>query len=65
LRLAIRAPWVNDSALEAQIMQLRQAGEVVIQVKEGEAFVSTQYRCDRELLQQGKNWVVTPLRSVK
>ena len=65
LRLAIRAPWVNDSALEAQIMQLRQAGEVVIQVKEGEAFVSTQYRFDRELVQQGKNWVVTPLRSVK
>ena len=65
LRLAIRAPWVNDSALEAQIMQLRQAGEVVIQVKEGEVFLSTQYRCDRELVQQGKNWVVTPLRSLK
>jgi len=65
LRLAIRAPWVHDPALEGQIMQLRQAGEVVIQVKEGEAFLSTQYRCDRELVQQGKNWVVTPLRSVK
>ncbi|MEI7564271.1 MAG: ATP phosphoribosyltransferase regulatory subunit [Burkholderiaceae bacterium] len=65
LRLAIRAPWVHDPALEVQIMQLRQAGEVVIQVKEGETFLSTQYRCDRELVQQGKNWVVTPLRSVK
>ena len=65
LRLAIRAPWVHDPALERQIMQLRQVGEVVIQVKEGETFLSTQYRCDRELVQQGKNWVVTPLRSVK
>lgn len=65
LRLAIRAPWVHDRALEGQIMQLRQAGEVVIQVKEGEEFLSTQYRCDRELVQQAKNWVVTPLRSVK
>ena len=65
LRLAIRAPWVHDPALEAQIMQLRQAGEVVIQVREGEGFFSTQYQCDRELVRQDKNWIVTPLRSVK
>ena len=46
-------------------MQLRQAGEVVFQVREGEGFFSTQYQCDRELVRQDKNWVVTPLRSVK
>ena len=65
LRPAIRAPWLSDAALLAQISQLRLSGEVVIQLDEGEDFFSTQYQCDRELIQQDKNWVVTPLRSVK
>ncbi|MCE7505968.1 ATP phosphoribosyltransferase regulatory subunit [Polynucleobacter sp. IMCC30063] len=65
LRPAIRAPWLSDAALLAQISQLREAGEVVIQIKVGEEFLSSQFQCDRELVQQGKNWVVSPLRSVK
>ncbi len=65
LRPAIRAPWLSDAALLAQISQLRLAGEVVIQLGEGEGFFSTQFQCDRQLVRQDKNWVVTPLRSVK
>ena len=65
LRPVIRAPWLSDAALLAQISQLREAGEVVIQIKVGEELLSSQFQCDRELVQQGKNWVVSPLRSVK
>ena len=65
LRPVIRAPWLSDAALLAQISHLREAGEVVIQIKVGEEFLSSQFQCDRELVQQGKNWVVSPLRSVK
>ena len=57
-RPAIVAPWIDDAALAKQIAQLRQAGEVVIQVPTGDAVETAEYLCDRELVQQGGSWEV-------
>jgi len=55
---AIVAPWIDDVALVNQIAQLRQAGEVVIQVMSGDAVETAEYNCDRELVKQGGSWEV-------
>ena len=57
-RPAIAAPWIDDAALAIQITQLRQAGEVVIQVLTGDAVETAEYLCDRELVKQGGSWEV-------
>ncbi|WP_353201485.1 ATP phosphoribosyltransferase regulatory subunit [Polynucleobacter sp.] len=55
---AIAAPWIDDAALNASIAQLRNAGEVVIQVSTGGLIESAEYQCDRELVKQGNAWEV-------
>jgi ATP phosphoribosyltransferase regulatory subunit len=55
---AIVAPWIDDLALATKIAQLRQAGEVVIQVLSGDAVETAEYLCDRELVKQGSSWEV-------
>jgi ATP phosphoribosyltransferase regulatory subunit len=55
---AIAAPWIDDAALNAAIAQLRNSGEVVIQVSTGGLIESAEYECDRELVKQGNAWVV-------
>ena len=55
---AIAAPWIDDAALSAVIAQLRQRGEVVIQVLSGSVVESAEYECDRELVKQGNGWEV-------
>lgn len=55
---AIVAPWIYDAALVNQIAQLRQAGEVVIQVMAGDTVETAEYLCDRELVKQGSSWEV-------
>ena len=55
---AIAAPWIDDAALSAAIAQLRQRGEVVIQVLSGGVVESAEYECDRELVKQGNTWEV-------
>ncbi|MBU3583135.1 ATP phosphoribosyltransferase regulatory subunit [Polynucleobacter sp. 15G-AUS-farblos] len=57
-RMAIAAPWLDDTALNATIEQLRNRGEVVIQVLAGGAVESAEYECDRELVKQGNAWEV-------
>jgi ATP phosphoribosyltransferase regulatory subunit len=57
-KLAIAAPWIDDAALNASIAQLRNAGEVVIQVSTGGLIESAEYECDRELVKQGNAWEV-------
>ena len=57
-KLAIAAPWIDDAALNASIAQLRNAGEVVIQVSTGGLIESAEYECDRELVKQGNAWDV-------
>ena len=55
---AIAAPWIDDAALNTSIAQLRNGGEVVIQVLTGGLIESAEYECDRELVKQGNAWEV-------
>jgi len=55
---AILAPWVQDPALEKVIADLRNRGEVVIQVLANEMVEAAEYECDRELVKQGSSWEV-------
>ena len=55
---AILAPWLQDTALEKAITDLRNSGEVVIQVLAGESVEASEYECDRELVKQGSSWEV-------
>lgn len=54
---AIRAPWGQQAALRAAIQELRQAGEVVIQMLPGQAEHSLdEFVIDRELALEGDQW---------
>lgn len=55
---AILAPWSADPALSAKVAELRNAGEVVIEVIAGENVETAEYICDRELLKQANAWNV-------
>jgi ATP phosphoribosyltransferase regulatory subunit len=55
---AIVAPWIEDVSLVNTITELRQAGDVVIQVIAGDTVETAEYTCDRELVKQGNSWVV-------
>lgn len=57
-KMVIAAPWMDDAALNQAIAQLRNRGEVVIQVLPGEVVESAEYECDRELVKQGNTWEV-------
>ena len=57
-KTAILAPWVQDAALEKAIAELRNRGEVVIQVLAGDSVEAAEYECDRELAKQGSTWEV-------
>lgn len=56
--------WI-DTAMTADLWQkirtLRRAGERVVCKLEGSTMDARDCRCDRQLLQQGNNWVVEPL----
>ena len=57
-KMVIAAPWLDDAALNTAIAQLRNRGEVVIQVLSGGVVESAEYECDRELVKQGNAWEV-------
>jgi len=57
-KLAILAPWLEDTALSKAITVLRDSGEVVIQAMAGEKVEAAEYECDRELVKQGSSWEV-------
>lgn len=56
---AISMPDVDDPALDQQVRELRAAGEVVINCLSG----AVDSRCDRQLVEQGEEWLVQPLIS--
>ena len=56
---AISMPDADDPALDQQVRQLRAAGEVVINCLSG----APDPRCDRQLVEQGEEWLVQPLNS--
>ncbi|APB99173.1 ATP phosphoribosyltransferase regulatory subunit [Polynucleobacter asymbioticus] len=55
-KLAVLAPWIDDAGLNQVIADLRNRGEVVIQVLPGEVLEAAEYECDRELVKQGNSW---------
>lgn len=55
---AIMAPWSADPVLSKAITELRNAGEVVIEVMPGDTVETAEYICDRELLKQANAWNV-------
>ena len=58
---AILAPYADDAALEAAMAMLRAAGEVVVVELPGLQEHRAELGCDRQLVQQGGDWVVASL----
>ena len=55
---AILAPWIEDAQLSIAIENLRNKGEVVIQVPMGATVETAEYEYDRELVKQGNSWEI-------
>ena len=53
---AVLAPWIDDASLDQVIADLRNCGEVVIQVLPGEVLEAAEYECDRELVKHANSW---------
>lgn len=58
---AVRAPWGQDSRLYAKIMDLRKAGEVVIQSLPGHENDQDEFDCDRAVVFENGNWIIKNL----
>ena len=58
LRAAIRAPWGDAPELHAAVRALRGRGETVVCVLPGHDDEIDEFRCDRELIEAGGQWVV-------
>jgi ATP phosphoribosyltransferase regulatory subunit len=56
---AISMPDADDPALDQQVRELRAAGEVVVNCLSG----APDPRCDRQLVEQGEQWLVQPLNA--
>ncbi len=57
-RSAVLAPWSHDADLAKVIAQLREQGEVVIQLLPGHEQDGDEFHCDRELVNQKGEWVL-------
>ena len=55
---AVRAPWGCDAALSAALRELRNAGNIVVQVLPGQQQSLDEFVFDRELVQIGNEWKV-------
>jgi ATP phosphoribosyltransferase regulatory subunit len=58
---SIRAPWGREPKLRAKIVELRKAGEVVIQNLPGHENDQDEFDCDRAIVQENGNWVLKKL----
>jgi ATP phosphoribosyltransferase regulatory subunit len=58
---SIRAPWGREAALREKIVELRRAGEVVIQHLPGHENDQEEFDCDRTLALENGNWVLKNL----
>lgn len=58
---AILAPWAADVALREKIMQLREAGEIVVQSLPGHENDQDEFDCDRALEQSQGKWIIKNL----
>ncbi|GGC91976.1 ATP phosphoribosyltransferase regulatory subunit [Undibacterium terreum] len=55
---AILAPWGRDEALRQKIVELRQAGEIVIQSLPGHDNEQDEFDCNRAVVFDGGNWIL-------
>lgn len=58
---AIRAPWGTEPALRQKLAELRQCGEVVIQVLPGHENDQDEFDCDRAVVFENGNWTLKKL----
>ena len=58
LARAIQAPWGTEDGLVQAIRQLRQAGEIVVQVLPGQPHALDEFQVDRELVLHEGQWVI-------
>lgn len=58
---AVRAPWGNDAGLIAAVKQLRQQGEIVIQILPGQELNLDEFVIDRELVSADGQWQIRAL----
>lgn len=59
---AIRAPWGTDAALVSALRQLRDSGEVVVQVLPGQPHRLDEFIVDRELVEEAGTWKVRAIQ---
>lgn len=59
---AVRAPWGCDPALSAALRELRNAGNIVVQVLPGQQQSLDEFVFDRELVQEGNEWKVRAIQ---
>lgn len=60
---AIRAPWGREPELVAAIAELRDAGQVVIQILPGHESEQQEFDCDREIVAEDGKFIIKNLRS--
>ncbi|MCX5463615.1 MULTISPECIES: ATP phosphoribosyltransferase regulatory subunit [Alcaligenes] len=58
---AVRAPWGSDADLIAAVKQLRQSGEIVVQMLPGQELNLDEFVIDRELVSLDDQWQVRAL----
>ncbi|GKS97106.1 MULTISPECIES: ATP phosphoribosyltransferase regulatory subunit [unclassified Acidovorax] len=58
LKTAIRAPWMQDSAVNEAVADLRSRGETVVCVFPGNESEFDEFRYDRELAKVADRWIV-------
>ncbi|HEX8957301.1 MAG TPA: ATP phosphoribosyltransferase regulatory subunit, partial [Burkholderiaceae bacterium] len=56
-KTAIRAPWGREADLREKIVELRKAGEIVIQSLPGHENDQEEFDCDRALVKENGSWV--------
>ena len=60
-RAAVRAPWGEETGLRAAVRALRAGGETVVCVLPGHEHEVQEFDCDREIVDEGGQWVVRAL----
>ena len=60
-KCAIRAPWGRESALRAKIIELRKAGDIVIQNFPGHENDQDEFDCDRAIVLENGSWILKKL----
>ena len=60
---AIRAPWGREPALVEMIQNLRQAGEIVIQILPGHESDQQEFDCDRVIVSEQGKFIIKTMRS--